>query len=169
MNIIKLKVNFEKRTIAKEEAILTENDYNSTKIVFEFDKDGRKVFEMNNPSGELVYADTIVNNELILVGEDENHNQCSIFGCPGEYPFEISLYDGDSKLTSASDTLYVAPEIVKIGDEVAEVYLPVFDEMNATLSELINETNQALENVAEMSFRIQNGDLILTIGGENNG
>ena len=79
------------------------------------------------------------------------------------------MYDGESKLTSSSDDLYVAPEMVKIGDEVAEVYLPVFDEMNATLSRLINETNEALENVAEMSFRIQNGDLILTVGGENNG
>ena len=169
MNIIKLKVNFENRTVIKEGIILTENDYNSTKIEFEFDKEGRKVFEMNNPNGELVYANTIENNELILVGEDENHNPCSLFSQPGKYPFEISLYDGESKLTSSSDDLYVAPEMVKIGDEVAEVYLPVFDEMNATLSRLINETNEALENVAEMSFRIQNGDLILTVGGENNG
>ena len=163
------KINFEKRTVIKEGIILTENDYNSTKIQFEFDKEGRKVFEMNNPNGELVYANTIVNNELVLVGKDENDNLCSLFTIPGTYPFEISLYDGDSKLSSASDGLYVAPEAVKIGDKVAEPYLPVFDEMNATLSELINETNDALENVAEMSFRIQNGDLILTIGGENNG
>ena len=141
MNIIKLKVNFENRTCIKDGIILTENDFNSTKIQFEFDKDGRKVFEMNNPNGELTYAKTIVNNELILAGEDENHNPCSLFAMPGKYQFEISLYDGDSKLTSASDYLYVAPEEVKIGDDVAEVYLPLFDEMNTTLSELIDETN----------------------------
>lgn len=149
MNIIKLKVNFEKRTIIKEGIILTENDYNSTKIQFEFDKDGRKVFEMNNPNGNLIYANTIENNELILVGEDGEHNPCSLFSQPGKYPFEISLYDGESKLTSASDDLYVAPEMVKIGDEVAEVYLPVFDEMNATLASLINQTDNLSINASK--------------------
>ena len=72
MNEIKLKVNFGKRTIARTGTSLTTGDYNSTKIIFEFDReDGRKVFEMINPNNELVFCDEIVNNEVILVGQAE--------------------------------------------------------------------------------------------------
>ena len=55
MNEIKVKVNFKNRTIYKQGVDLTSGDYNSTKLLFEFDRqDGRKVFEMKDPDGNLV-------------------------------------------------------------------------------------------------------------------
>ena len=144
MNTINLKVNFEKGTIKINGIDLVENDYNSTKIIFEFDAiNGRKLFKMNNPLGELVYSGFIENNELILGGVDANDNVVSLFSMAGQYPFEIVLYDDSetSKLTSTSDYLNVEEEVVKIGDEVAEVYLPVFDEMIQELDEAITKTD----------------------------
>lgn len=48
-------------------------DYNSTKMVFNFDReDGTKVLEIKNPlTDEVVYKDTIRNNESVLVGYTE--------------------------------------------------------------------------------------------------
>ena len=70
MNIIKTKVSFQKRTCVITGVNLTTGDYNSTKMVFDFDTDeGRKVLEMINPSGQLVYISDIINNEAILVGK----------------------------------------------------------------------------------------------------
>ena len=70
MNIIKVNVNFKNRTSYKQGVDLTEGDYNSTKMVFTFDRDdGTKVFEMKNPSDEIVLHKEIINNEIILVGQ----------------------------------------------------------------------------------------------------
>lgn len=148
MNVIKVNVNFKNRTIYKTGVDLTSGDYNSTKLEFKFDKkDGRKVFEMKDPDGNLVLLTDIVNDEVELVGKDENGNNASLFKQEGKYIFEISLYDGDSKLTSAFDYIKVKQEQVDIDGEVITPYLPVFDE-------LIND----VENIKNM---IESG----TIGG----
>ena len=190
MNIIKTKVNFEKRTCLVSGINLTSGDYNSTKMEFTFDReDGTKVLEMINPSGRLVYLGEIRNDEVVLVGKadittvhenvtyikylDSSENiywydkesdklydsnwqeivsfdlgnytkqtkDCSLFTEEGNYVFEISLYDGDSKLTSAFNKLKVLPQQVSVDDEVAEVYLPIFDEMLSDLSGAINEVD----------------------------
>lgn len=130
MNIIKVNVNFKNRTIYKQGVNLTTGDYNSTKLVFEFDRqDGRKVFEMKDPDGDLVLLTDIVNDEVELVGKDENGNNASLFKQEGKYIFEISLYDGDSKLTSAFDYIKVRQEQIQIDGEVITPYLPIFDEL----------------------------------------
>lgn len=187
MNEIKLKVNFTKRTCVPVGVPLTVNDYNSTKLVFDFDRDnGIKVFEMINPSGNLAFVKEVQNNEIVLVGEtdvttvheeityikylDTNENvywydqeneklydsswievltfdinnytkvtkECSIFSESGYYTFEISLYDGDSKLTSAKGKLRVKEEAVVIDGELAETYLPIFDDLLTDVSEALN-------------------------------
>jgi len=72
MNEIKIRINFAKRTCVRTGVNLTEGDYNSTKIKFQFDKeDGIKFFEMKSPSNKIVYNDVIVDNEVVLVGEGE--------------------------------------------------------------------------------------------------
>ncbi|MBR6689760.1 MAG: hypothetical protein IKL65_00315 [Bacilli bacterium] len=130
MNIIKVNVNFKNRTIYKQGVDLTSGDYNSTKLIFEFDRqDGRKVFEMKDPDGNLVLLTDIVNNEVILVGKDENGNNVSLFNQPNDYIFEISLYDGESKLTSASDRIKIKQEEVIVDGEVITAYLPIFDKL----------------------------------------
>ena len=178
MNEIKLKVNFGRRTCVKSGISLTTGDYNSTKIIFEFDReDGTKIFEMKNPDGDIIFVDEIINNEVVLVGQadvttkhndvtyikytDENDTvywydseleklynssfvevqnvsidnltkvteNASLFTMAGRYVFEISLYDGDSKLTSKSDYLDIKEEQVIINDNMVSLYLPVFDRL----------------------------------------
>ncbi|MDV3426960.1 MAG: hypothetical protein LIR50_07205 [Bacillota bacterium] len=190
MNIINVKVDFTKRTCNIKGVNLTEGDYNSTKMVFEFDRDdGTKILEMNNPEGLLVYLGEIIDNEVILVGKadvttvhedvtyikylDSSDNvywydaeteklydnswqeivsfnledyikqtkDASLFNESGNFIFEISLYDGDSKLTSASGKLKVLPEQVSIDGELVEAYLPIFDELMTDITEAINKTN----------------------------
>lgn len=190
MNIIKVKINFEKGNCDVSGINLITGDFNSTKIEFEFDReDGTKVFEMKAPSGSVVYADEIENNELILVGktdvttthenktyvkyldssdnvywynEDDNElynsswtevssfdlsnytkqtQDCSLFNEDGKYIFEVSLYDNDSKLTSASGKIRVKLEQVQIGDEVVTLYLPIFDTLMQQVNTAITETN----------------------------
>lgn len=185
MNEIKLKVNFGKRTCVKSGISLTTGDYNSTKIIFEFDRqDGTKIFEMKNPNNEIIFVDEIVNNEVILVGQADittKHNDviyikyiddnetiywydseldklydtsfvevqnvsidnltkltenASLFTMAGRYTFEISLYDGESKLTSKSDYLDVKEEQVVINNNMVSLYLPVFDRLIGELDNL---------------------------------
>lgn len=149
MNIIKVNVNFEKRIIYKSGIDLTSGDYNSTKLIFEFDREeGRKVFEMKDPDGNLVLATDIVNNEVDLVGKDENGNKASLFTQAGNYIFEISLYDGESKLTSEFNYIKVNAEQVVIDGKVITAYLPIFDK-------LINE----IEN---LNIEMENGVVTIT-------
>ena len=130
MNVIKVNVNFKNRTIYKQGVDLTSGDYNSTKLVFEFDRqEGRKVFEMKDPDGNLVLLTDIINNEVELVGKDENGNNASLFNQEGKYTFEISLYDGDSKLTSSFDYIKIKQEQVVVDGKTAMPYLPIFDEL----------------------------------------
>lgn len=137
MNTIKVNVNFKNRTIYKQGVDLTSGDYNSTKLEFKFDrKDGRKVFEMKDPDGNLVLLTDIINDEVDLVGKDENGNNASLFKQEGKYIFEISLYDGDSKLTSAFDYIKVRQEQVIVGDEIVTTYLPIFDKLISEVENL---------------------------------
>ena len=188
MNIILIKLSFEKRRIIKEGVKLVEGDYNSTKIVFEFDKEyeGRKVFELAKPdTNEAIFVSEIINNEVLLVTKvavkdergyikytdeneaiywyDEENNKVydeqgqeqeidietltkvlvdgSIFNESGRFPFEVTLYNGDSKLTSVSSGLSVAEEMVRIGDEEVSTYLPIFDQLIAELNQATSEAN----------------------------
>lgn len=145
MNVIKVNVNFKNRTIDKQGVDLTSGDYNSTKLVFEFDRqDGRKVFEMKDPDGNLVLLTDIVNNEVELVGKDENGNNVSLFNQPNDYTFEISLYDENSKLTSASDRIKVKQEEVIVDGEPIIAYLPIFDKL---INEVENLNVEVDENI----------------------
>ena len=113
MNEIKISVNFEKGLCVTNGINLITGDYNSTKLVFEFDKeDGTKTFKMANPNGDLVLEKEIVDNELILVGQDENENDISLFATSGDYPFEITLVNDDDLLTSASNILSVKQSVI---------------------------------------------------------
>ena len=142
MNIINVKVNFKNGTCETTGINLITGDYNSTKMVFTFDReDGTKVFEMKSPSEELVMVQEIQNNEIILYGEDENENIASIFTEEGKYIFEVSLYESESKLTSAKGQIKVKPEQVVIDGEVVEAYLPIFDQLLTQVNTAITETN----------------------------
>ena len=161
MNEIKIKVNFGKHQcdFEKQDDIksLISGDYNSTKLIFEFDReDGRKIFEMKNPNGDLVFADEIVNNEVILVGKDEYDNNCSLFNEKGTYPFEISLYGDDSKLTSESNCFSVQQEQVIIDGEVVEYYLPIFDRLLNDVQDSLESVNSAIDDANDAISEVDN-------------
>lgn len=142
MNEIKVTVNFKRRKIITTGVDLTSGDYNSTKLVFDFDtEEGTKIFEMNNPNGVLIYTKEIINNEVPLYVLDENEQKSSLFNQAGEYQFEVSLYNENSKLTSATSSLNVQPETVIIGNEEVETYLPVFDDLMNDIETAITKTN----------------------------
>lgn len=148
-NEIKVDINFETRTIKVDGIQLTTDDYNSTKMVFNFDRDeGTKVLEIVNEKMELVYLEEIVNNEVILGGVTENGTPVSIFATPGTYIFEVSLYTEDSKLTSAPGTLDVVKEAILIDNDFVEPYLPALDALFVKIEERnkqIGDINSILE------------------------
>ena len=157
MNTINVKVNFTRGTCEVSGINLITGDYNSTKMVFTFDReDGTKIFEMKSPSEQLVMVQEIENNEIILYGEDENENIASIFSEDGYYIFEISLYENDSKLTSASGKIKVKPEQVVIDGEVVEAYLPVFDQ-------LLSEVSTALTETSNLDIEVSKSGSVATI------
>ena len=148
MNIINVDISFEKQTCITTGNTLITGDYNSTKLIFNFDKlEGRKVFEMISPDNKLVFSDEIQNNEVILTRNDAENNSCSIFNKEGYYTFEVSLYGENSKLTSMYGRLYVEKEKVNIDGELVEVYLPIFDKLLKNVENSLKEMESAKEKV----------------------
>lgn len=142
MNEIKIKVKFKKGLCYSQGIKLVQNDYNSTKLVFEFDdNEGTKIFELRDSDDNVILADEIVNNELILARFDEHDNAYPIFTKEGEYIYEVSLYKDNSKLTSASDKIKVNAEQVIIDGEIVETYTPMFDNLLSDLSSALQETD----------------------------
>ena len=131
VNEIIIKVSFQKHTLTKSGPGITEGDYNTTKLVFEFDEDVsdcRLLFKMNNPNGELAFLEELNDaREVMLVGKDENGNTCSLFSIYGLYPFELVRYHGESKLTSAPGWLNVSKRQVAVEDNTVSAYLPWLD------------------------------------------
>lgn len=129
---ILVKVSFLKHILTKSDAGVVEGDYNSTKLVFDFEEDvsnKRIVFKMSNPAGELIFLKDLEDNAVVLVGKDENGNTCSLFPTYGLYPFELVLYSEDKKLTSAPGWINVTKSHVTIEDSTVSNYLPWFDKI----------------------------------------
>ena len=142
MNIIKVNIDFEQGICQNRGISVVTGDYNSTKIVFDFNENvdesaaTRKVFEMKNPSGELVYVDEIIDNEVVLVGEEDDA-MYSLFGEAGDYTFEVSLYGENSKLTSVCGYITAKEEQVIVDGEVVETQITLFDNLMQELTENI--------------------------------
>lgn len=138
MNEVHIDISFAKRELdIKESQGLTTGDFNSTKLIFNFDReDGKKVLEMINPDGELILTEEIVNNELILTGKDASGKYGTLFDKKGDYFFEVSLYTDNSKLTSAPGKLKVIEEKVKLGDEIVKKNFLMFDSVVSDVENL---------------------------------
>ena len=193
MNKIYVDINFTNQTLEKKGVDLISGDYASTEIEFTFDReDGTKMFEMKSPSGELVYADEIVNSKVLLTAKDENDNNVSLFDEEGYYIFEVSLYGVGSKLTSVYGELPVQKEQVIVEGEPVERVLPLFEQLMQHLQEALTETNnlnisasktdhtttititkkdgttqetQVLDGTSLENIEIDNNDLKVTYGG----
>ena len=157
MNVIKIKIDFEKGLCQKEGISVVTGDYNSTKIEFEFNEsaaDGRKIFELKNSDDELVYVDEIVDNEVILVGKREEEGEeklFSLFNKEGDYTFEVSLYGENSKLTSVYDYITARKEQVIVDGEVVEERITLFDNLMQEITDKIDEIDQAIAGVENLN------------------
>lgn len=162
MNVIKIKIDFEKGLCQKEGISVVTGDYNSTKIEFEFNEsaaDGRKIFELKNSDDELVYVDEIVNNEVILVGKREEEGEeklFSLFNKEGDYTFEVSLYGENSKLTSVYDYITARKEQVIVDDETVEQYMPLFDNLMQELSNKVAEADSKIDDIDQAIIETNN-------------
>lgn len=128
---IPVKVSFLKHTLLKKDPGVVVGDYNSAKLVFEFEEDvseQRIVFKMSNTHGELILMKDLTDNEIVLAGYDDEGNVYSLFDVVGLYPFELVAYGENSKITSAPGWISVNKRQVDIGNgETAEGYLPALD------------------------------------------
>lgn len=151
MNEYNFNINFEKGRITTNLKKLVQNDYNSTKINFTFDKEGRVLFKMFYPD-KSIYVTQIENNEL-LFGP-------GILNQDGDYEVEISLYSEDGRLTDyATKSFEVRAELVDT-DELVEP-----DDRVPVLDALINEVNAIKQDVENGNFNGDNG--ITPIIGDN--
>jgi len=143
MNEYNVKVNFEKGQIITNLKKLVQNDYNSTKLNFTFDKEGRVLFKMSYPDGTQ-YVDEIENNELIF-GK-------GVLNQEGTYEYEISLYTEDGRLTDhAIKSFEVRSELVNT-DELVEP-----DDRVPVLDKLINEVTAIKTDVEEGKYNGKDG------------
>ena len=135
---ILVNVSFLRHTLIKSDAGVVEGDYNTTKLIFNFEEDvsgHRIVFKMSNPAGDIVLLKDIENNEVLLTGKDEEGKDCSLFQTQGLYPFELVLYGEDSKLTSAPGWMNASKRQVSVLDSVTLGYLPLFEKLLGELGE----------------------------------
>ena len=140
MNVINLKVDFEKRTIRQTGVNLTSGDYNSTKLVFEFDKEYEetKICEIakkedTEGNNESIFAEEVLNNEVVLVGyadvTDEDGNIKYQDSSENVYWYDEDnevLYDSSYNVSSVSlSTLTKILQEVSIFDEPGKYVLEV--------------------------------------------
>ena len=138
-------VNFEENEIDTEFSKLVQNDYNSIKLNFEFDKEYDKaLFEMKYPSGNTCQL-LIKDNSIIIPKGYLNEI--------GEYSYEITIYTNDSKLTHFRTRQFeVREELVKDSEDI------VNDDRYLVLSDLINDLTKVTEDVESFKEEIRNDE-----------
>lgn len=102
-------------------------------IVYWYDNELEKLYNTS-----FVEVQNVSIDNLTKVTEN-----ASLFTMAGRYVFEISLYDGDSKLTSKSDYLDIKEEQVIINDNMVSLYLPVFDRLMSEIETLDIDVNKS--------------------------
>lgn len=143
MNEYNFNVKFEKGRISSNLKKLVQNDYNSTKINFTFDKEGRKLFKMLYPD-ETAYITQIDNDELIFGS--------GVLSQDGTYEVEIALYTEDGRLTDYATTKFeVRAELIQ-SDEIVEV-----DDRLPILDSLIGDVNKIKEDAENGVFDGEQG------------
>lgn len=144
MNEYNFNVKFEKGRISSNLKKLVQNDYNSTKINFTFDKEGRKLFKMLYPDG-TAYITQIDNDELIFGP--------GVLSQDGIYEVEIAVYTEDGRLTDYATTKFdVRAELIQ-SDEIVEN-----DDRLPILDSLINDINQIKQDVEDGKFNGKDGE-----------
>lgn len=162
VNEIHVRVGFKDYTLVKKDAIAVEGDYNTTKLVFEFEDDvtnKQLKFGMTNPDGELVMFTDILNNEIILATEDDKGNVCSVFRKAGMYTFHAYLIgeNGESQRTSPPGYLPVLETQVNAS---LNVNVPFFLTL---LRQIDNMDISAVQNGTQFEIMITHKDGTKTV------
>lgn len=153
MKEYKIKILFDVEQIITDLKELVQNDYNTTKLNFTFDKEGRVLFKMSYPDGTQ-YVDDIKNNELIF-GK-------GVLNQEGTYEYEIALYTEDGRLTNhAIGKFEVRSELVNT-DEIVEA-----DDRVPVLDTLINDVTAIKTSAENGEFDGEDG-ITPTIGENGN-
>lgn len=121
------------------------------------EKDGVTYIKYLNSNEDVFWYNALLNklydeefNEVVSFDLDDYTKQYvigSLFDDSGKYPFEISLYEDNSKLSSASSYLKVLNGAIDIENKIAVPYLPLFDQLASDVSEelkLMEESRQDL-------------------------
>lgn len=161
MNVINIDIDFTKGICEKSGISVVTGDFNSTKLVFNFAEEyqGTKIFELRHINSEIpTYVGEIINNEVVLVGTKEEEGQTiiySLFDQVGDYVFEVSLYQNDSKLTSMFGYITARQEQVIVGDELVEPYMPIFDTLILEINTKLDEMDSAIQSVANLDIDVE--------------
>lgn len=158
MNEYNFNVKFDKGRISSNLRKLVQNDYNSTKINFTFDKEGRKLFKMLYPDGTS-YIIQIDNNELIFGP--------GVLSQDGTYEVEIVLYTEDGRLTDYATTNFeVRAELIQ-SDEIVEVddRLPILDSLIGDVNKIKEDAENGLFNGEKGETGASAYDIYLSNGG----
>ena len=150
MREIDVYISFTGKSEVKSAYPIVCGDYNTAKIRMEYDRDYSNeviLFKMSNPNGEAVMIEEVKNDEVILVGRDENGKECSVLDKAGNYIIEVSVFKADGKITSTPAILKVEKEQVKVTDKVVVPYLPIIDDIVAE-----ENKRQEAEKEREQSF-----------------
>ena len=118
-----VKIYFEEKRIFSRLDKLVQNDYNSTKLNFSFDKTGSRVlFKLKYPDN-TEYVDEIENNVLVF--------KPGILNQSGQYRYEVSMYGENNKLTGyAIGEFTVRSELVNTNEIVEpDDRVPVLDRL----------------------------------------
>lgn len=146
MQEFNLKVNFEKNIIYnkgdKYLKNLVQNDYNSTKLKFEFDSEFKRALFKLMCNNNLICIKEIENNEVILEQGMLNQN--------GNYQFEISIYDDNSRFTNFATYNFNVRRELANSDEITEP-----DDRLPILDSLINEVNEDKNYIDELKNDVE--------------
>ncbi len=158
MNEYNFNVKFEKGRISSNLKKLVQNDYNSTKINFTFDREGRNLFKMLYPDGSA-YITQIDNNELIFGP--------GVLSQDGTYEVEIVVYTEDGRLTDYATTKFeVRAELIQ-SDEIVEVddRLPILDSLIKDVNKIKEDAENGLFNGEKGETGASAYDIYLSTGG----
>lgn len=141
MNEFNIKVDIKNNKLIAPAIELVQNDYNSTKFVFDFiaDNDYIKIFQLQLPDGSI-WVKGIVNNQVVLA--DEKDGQIvPILVQNGKYTFDVAIYSNNAKLTTTNqESFFVRPELA--GQEIElDDRLPILDGLIHSVNEAIKETD----------------------------
>lgn len=155
MNEFNIIVDIKNNKLIAPVIELVQNDYNSTKLKFNFvgDDNYTKVFQLQLPDGSIWIKD-IVNNQVVLA--DEKDGQIvPILVQNGKYIFDIAVYSNNTKLTTTNqESFFVRSELS--GQDVE------LDDRVPILDGLIHSVNEAIKETDNLDIDIENSIIKIT-------